>query len=231
MALSDPFFSPGDVLRRMQAIESQQRVSSRSLSGTTIKSGGILLKDDGTIRVEDQTGAIVLTVGKLPSGDYGLSATNAAGQSVELSTVAFGEVSDFIATSQTLNLSANTWGDLATVGPRVTNVEVGNSGRVRVQWGAGLSPGASNSGGLPSQLARMGIEVSGPTTIAPSTSRAAQIGYTAGGTASIAGNMSASFTTLFSGLTPGLYTFTCKYMTANANNGSAANRFLIVQPY
>lgn len=227
MALSDPFFSPGDVLRRMQAIESQQRVSSRSLSGTTIKSGGILLKDDGTIRVEDQTGAIVLTVGKLPSGDYGLSATNAAGQSVELSTIAFGEYPDFIATQETVNLSANTWGDLSVVGPRVASVEVGETGRARVQWGATLVTGASGT----SQLVRMGLEVSGPTSVSPSTSRAAQVGYTSSGTTTAGVTGSMSFTTVFTGLTPGLYTFTCKYMTAVTNNGQVYNRFLLVQPY
>jgi hypothetical protein len=226
VALSDPFFSPGDVMRRLSAIEAQQRVSTRSLSGTTIASGGILLKDDGTIRVVDPQGDVVLTIGKLPSGDYGLSATNSAGQSVDLSTIAFGEYSDFIPDQHTVNLSANTWGDLPTIGPRVQNVEVGNTGKVRVQWGATLVTGAGTN-----QLVRVGLDITGPTSVGPSTSRAAQAGHSSSGTTTAGITASMSFISVFTGLTPGLYTFTCKYMTAVTNNGQVYNRFLIVQPY
>ena len=107
--------------------------------------------------------------------------------------------SDTIATSEAT--ASTSYTDLATVGPTVTGVPIGVSGRAVVSVGAVV-------GLLTGGVAFMSFSISGATTAAADDTRA----YI------VADNLitiGASKQVTVSGLTPGLHTFTAKYRAVN----------------
>lgn len=122
--------------------------------------------------------------------------------------------SDLVETAQ--NRSSTSFGDLATVGPSVT---LEAEGRALVTVSARVQPNSNN-------VAVMSFEVSGASSLAPSTLRAV-----GGGAVSDAVDISASRTVLVENLNPGSHTFTAKYASINAANAFWSNRVITVQPF
>lgn len=104
--------------------------------------------------------------------------------------------------------------DLATVGPRIIDVLIPASGKATVTISAEISAPV---------IGKIGIAVTGATTIAANSARAlADYGSNPG--------LNASKVLLFEGLPPGgLCTFTCKYASDGANNAFFQSRELIVE--
>lgn len=121
-------------------------------------------------------------------------------------------VSDaFIATIQTT--TSTTYTDLTTVGPTQT-VTTGTSAFVIIR--SGLSNSASGNDCFVS------VDVSGASTVAASDAWAIQFRST-----SATNGLGAAVTHLFTGLTAGSNTFTCKFRVS-AGTGSFQNRTLTV---
>lgn len=102
------------------------------------------------------------------------------------------------------------FGDLATFGPQVTEVEVSESGKLLVFVACTFAPPAS---GFAS--GHMSFEVVGPETRAAQVATAVSVGYNAvnDGDLFIAMTKHESV----SGLTPGIYTVTAKYAAFDTN--------------
>lgn len=110
--------------------------------------------------------------------------------------------------------TSTTYTNLATVGPAVTNVEVGQSGRVLITLTSSLSHA---SGGI----CVMGYEFSGATTGSASDS------FALSGSSPAGLRMSATY--VQASLNPGMHTFTAKYRT-NGGTATFAGRNIIVLP-
>ncbi len=123
---------------------------------------------------------------------------------------------DSVATSETTTSTSYT--DLSTAGPAVT-VTTGTSALVFASaqlWNPALNA-----------VAFMGVAVSGDSTVAAADATSLQIDKSTADT--IAPSMTRPI--LFTGLTAGSNTFTCKYRTNNgANAANFKNRNIIVLP-
>lgn len=113
--------------------------------------------------------------------------------------------------------SSTSYTDLATVGPRVSDVRIPASGKAEVtisaQFAAAVAPLTAGS---------VGVEVSGGASIAPSSHRSL---FLIGNTAAL----NATRVVQFEGLPPGsLCTFTLKYLT-NGSSHEFANRDITVK--
>lgn len=124
-------------------------------------------------------------------------------------------VSAFVAASQTTASAAYT--DLATVGP-VVEVDIGASGKALVVVGCNMFHSAVNG------IVGMSFAVSDATVRAAGDNESLQ--FTS---ATAAAQFEASRTSLVTGLTPGLNTFTAKYYASGAN-GTFRRRNLVVIP-
>lgn len=124
--------------------------------------------------------------------------------------------------------SSTTFGDGTNAGPEVTDVVVSDLGLCLVLWGASIDAGPVASGQV---AGHMGIQVSGATSIAATTSRSASVGQavtvTGGGTLSHRAQarvMAADVLTL----DPGTHTITGRYASGVAGvNAAFTNRVII----
>lgn len=136
MALADPAFSQGDVMRRLAALEATVRevAAGRRLEAAQIGSGGVTIRG-GSLRVLDDDGSLIAQIGRLPDGGHGVAALNSSGELVTLSTLAFGLKSGFLGGST--DITSTSYADPPDgLGPDLTNVEVGTSRRAIVIVGA-----------------------------------------------------------------------------------------------
>ena len=110
--------------------------------------------------------------------------------------------------------------DLATVGPTVVDVPI-TTGRALVFAAADIQPTANENG-------FMNIEVSGATSVAPSSAQLAPQAYVVGWGAADQVPVSACRPILVTGLAVGLHTFTAKYTTSFGAAVTFRNRAVIV---
>lgn len=110
-----------------------------------------------------------------------------------------------VATAETTTSTSFT--DLATVGPRVSNIRIPASGKARVFISAQLVAVTA-----PLTAGSVGVEVSGATSIAPTSQRSLFL-------IASSGALNATKAVLFEGLPAGgLCTFTLKYLTNGSNH-------------
>ena len=123
---------------------------------------------------------------------------------------------DFIASQ--VDTSSTSWQDLG--GPSVT-VDIGPSGRAKVEWGAVMTT-------TPGEHASMSFQVSGATSQPPHGERSVQQ-QTDSGSAVV---VTQSAQTRVTGLNEGTHTFAARYTTfTSTGSGFWSNRYLIVTPY
>jgi hypothetical protein len=118
------------------------------------------------------------------------------------------------------------FGDLATVGPVLEDVYVGSSRRCLVTISAYIQVSQAS--------ARIGVQVSGSSTIAPATKHTAVNFLNAGTGASGITSARTFMLTAADGLNQGLNTFTAKYnvfLVGTGTGGNFGDRTLIVQPF
>lgn len=177
------------------------------------------------IQVDDDTGVPQIRLGELQSGGYGLEAIQ-GGTAVPLANLAYGIRAVSLTAGTFLGPIADTGGAFVngTGGPSVAGVTVGPSGRMLVTIGALISPDANTS-------AAIGYALSGAGTVAATGLTAASYANDIAGTI---GAASVSATSLLTGLTPGTYTVTAKYLVHDISGSGAGyfdNRFIVAQPY
>jgi hypothetical protein len=168
------------------------------------------------LEVYDTGGIVQLRVGELASSvGYGMEAVDSNGKLVTLLNLAFGMDADSLNAFE--STSSTTFTNLATTGPTVT-VDINTSGRALVIISANcLGPSGVTAG--------IGYAVSGATTVAATTARVLEGGF------STAWAMQSTAVFLQTGLNAGSNTFQCKYI---ANGGSASfgpYRGLTVMPF
>jgi hypothetical protein len=138
--------------------------------------------------------------------------------------------------------NSTSWGDLTGVGagPSVT-VRIGSSGRALCFWSCELGQSLSSaSGGVltwqTKNTPHVGVQVSGASTVAPDDLNALNVNleHPSPGSANAAQSLlwvQASVFHLFTGLTPGLTTFTMKYrhdgMTPAAHSAFGAREIAV----
>lgn len=221
MAISDPFFSQGDIMRRLKALEDKLNQNSRSLEGSAIGNGGLTIYRGGSIVVLDDDDNVVMRLGRLTSGDYGLEAVDGSGNTISMSTLGFGLKTDTQSTGIFANNGAN-FGDYAGgSGPTVSGVVIGNTGRAIIRLSANLlAPGG--------EVGMMGCEISGPTNRGATGNTALQFGSLGiAGTSVLGGTCTFEF--VASGLLPGSYTFQAKYQDSSGDV-AFTDRTITVQP-
>lgn len=183
---------------------------------TRIRFGSIEASDiiirGGSLKITDDAGDTVVHVGKLPDGSYGLAAIE-AGKLVKLSTLAFGIRAATVQAQQ--GTASQAWTNLATIGPRV-NVTIGTSGRCVALPSCQMLTG--DRGG------KMGVEVTGATTIDPQQSGFVMLDAAGAG-------INAAHAILLTGLNPGVHTLTAKYAALSPSEVSFSDRNLIAIPF
>lgn len=110
---------------------------------------------------------------------------------------------------------STTYVDLATPGPQVT-IETGTRAIVFLAASIRSTP----------QLARMSIEISGATNLAPTVDYA--LNFQSPGFSGV--DFQTANYVVFQGLTPGINTFTCKYLVT-AGAGVFSRRRIVVLPF
>lgn len=181
---------------------------------------------DGTIglRIADLFGDTKVLVGQLdPAGgfdseNYGLAATNALGQLVKLSTLAFGVAGD--QTGGSVSTSSTSFQDLGT-GPEVADVVIGSLGRCIVAISCEFNYGGANAGGI------MGFEISGATSVAATVADSLESSIS-----NVTNVLDRKTVLAFvEGLNAGAHTFSARYRSTNGVSCSFAFRSLLVIPY
>lgn len=176
--------------------------------------------------VNDQNWVTLVSVGRLPDGSYGLAAVNSLGQLVKLDTICFGQKAAYDTSADATSSTSY----VGLGGPTVSDVLIGDTGRCKVTIGCQMdyATGAGvNAGG------GMSFDVSGATTRSASNewSLVDYINSNAD-PAGFQRIFRASYTHLFTDLTPGLHTFTAQYRSlVTAKSVSFADRTLIVEPF
>lgn len=127
--------------------------------------------------------------------------------------------------------TSTTFTDLATVGPVVPNVLIGNSGRCLVFLTSLIQENSANQ----ARGGTMAFAISGATTRAASFNDSLRAQHTDDGVISAgfsSNNLSAQFTAacIVTGLTAGLNTFTAKYLSGDGSTVQFGSRTLIVFP-
>jgi hypothetical protein len=217
------------LLRRLADLERQVKelAAARRLEAATIGAGGITIKG-GALRVLDDSGDLVVQLGRLDSGRYGLAAVDLTGETVELNTLAFGQQSASVVTQQGTTSTGYT--DLATTGPTVPGVAIGTSGRCLVIVTCLFDYAGTNAqaGGY------MSYDITGATAVPAGDGTAVKsVHYVTAstGTASWIGGGRYSAVSLVSGLNPGDHTFTAKYKSISGTlNCNFGDRVLTVLP-
>jgi hypothetical protein len=113
--------------------------------------------------------------------------------------------------------TSTSYTDLATIGPRISNVRIPASGKASVTIGAQFVAVTA-----PLTAGSVGVEVSGSTSIAPSSQKSL---FLIGNTAALNASKKVLFDSLPVG---GLCTFTLKYLT-NGSNHEFSNRDITVE--
>lgn len=143
----------------------------------------------------------------------------------------FGLRADVVATVE--STTSGTYTDLATVGPTVTDVRIGATGRCLVLIAAQIREVSTDW----SRGGAMSFAVSGASTVAADSARRLQLGNSDDGiivAGASSNNLYGRVATaeLLEGLNPGLHTFTAKYLAMPAGvTVQFAHRSLIVLPY
>lgn len=231
-----------ELKRRVDTLSTAANIRNAAISagGTlTIQEGALIVTDaDGDIivkvgllagglhgvEISDNDGNIQERLGELSSGGYGLEQVGADGTTVPLNNLAYGLKAVSFSSGSFLSI-ADTSGAFVSGsgGPALSGVVVGPSGRMLVTVGALISPDANVEGTI-------GYALSGASTVAASGLRGAS--FFTFGTTVAAGSVSS--TSLQTGLTPGTYTVTAKYLVHDiSGSGSCSydNRFIIAQPF
>lgn len=118
------------------------------------------------------------------------------------------------------SVSSVAYTDMATVGPRIMNVPIA-TGRALVFCAADMQP-------TPNDLGYMNVEVSGATSVSPSSAALDPQAYIVGWGPADMVPVSATRPILVTGLNVGYHTFTAKYRTGFAVGVTIRNRSLIV---
>lgn len=231
-----------DLKRRVDTLSTAANIRNAAISpgGTLTIQEGALVVTDATgdviarlglldaglhgLEISDNSGAIQLRLGELASGGYGLEQVGADGTQVPMLNLAYG-VKAVSLSSGTFLTIADTAGAFVSGsgGPAVSGVVVGPSGRMLITVGALISPDANVEGTI-------GYALSGASTVAATGLHGAS--FFTFGTTVAAGSVSS--TSLQTGLTPGTYTVTAKYLVHDiSGSGSCGfdNRFIIAQPF
>ncbi|MEU1240032.1 hypothetical protein ABZ388_06705 [Micromonospora parva] len=240
------------LMRRLTDLERQVRElqAGRRLEAATIGAGGLTVAG-GTIRILDPSGGLVelgssglrsvdpqgnetLRVGQLTDTRYGLSAPGEGGAMIELAELGLrirdnsGAVSAEYGVARSVTTGAyemtdsSIWGDLTTVGPVVSNVRIGSSGRCLVFITSTIILLTTSGGG------EMAYEISGATTVPTGDSPPALAYYGPAGSGPTSTRL-----VLQEGLNPGFHTFTAKYraeMDGPTGLGRFGGRNLTVLP-
>lgn len=223
---------------RGAATSANLRTGMAKIGAKVVEIAGRLDITSGTLNVFDDQNSKKVEIGLLSDGSYGLAAVDANGKLVKLSSLAFGPKAEYLEGRG--RCATTNWGDLSTisgqadpqVGPVVSNVVIGDTGKCLVTLSCDMFYGAQEalSGGY------MGFEISGATTRTPQFKDA--LGrlesHTVSGveTGTFSATDRRSFTTLVEGLTPGVHTFTAKYArNDNSYTLDFGYRTLIVQPF
>jgi hypothetical protein len=184
---------------------------------------GKVTGDQIGMRVADLFGETKVLVGQLDaaggfdSENYGLAASNALGQLVKLSTLAFGLAADD--TGGSVNTAATTFQDLGG-GPEVTAV-IGSLGRCLVFITCEFNYGGANAGGI------MGFDISGATTVAATIADSCESSIS-----NVTNVLDRKTVIAFvDGLNVGEHTFSARYRSVNGVSCSFAFRSLVVLPY
>lgn len=214
--------SRGDLMRRLHRIERQiqELQAGRRLEAAHIGEGGLRIRG-GLLRVQDTVGDDMFRAGGDPGKVFirqdllsplavAIFADRADAQTVD--------VSEFIDT--------DTYDDIATVGPIVSDVEV-LTGKMIVAPSASIGV-AANTSNLFSAEAYMSYEISGPTIVPPSDERAARATLITDQGMQIIVRTGGTF--VHRDLEPGVYQVRAKYRTATGdeNHATANDRTLTV---
>lgn len=182
------------LIRRIEALERNGRLGTSSIR-------------EGTLEVQDSTGAARVRLGVLPSGLYGLQIISDLGGGVFVDNDIIG--STYNADEQEDNASGtrttNTYGDLsgAPVGP-ACSIPVSSRGKVLVVAGAKITHFNTLS-----TDGHVGFELSGANTLAAADTRAANLLVTVAANATIAATVAT--VRLLTGLNAGITVFTSRY--------------------
>lgn len=231
-----------DLERRVESLSHAAPLRNSSISGggnLTVDGGAIVVLDGSGveiirmgdlggglhgIQIDDDTGVSQIRLGELASGGYGLEQIGTDGTEVPMSNLAYGARAASFSSGSFLTI-ADTGGAFVagTGGPTVTGIVVGPSGRMLVSVGALISPDANTEGTI-------AYQISGAGSVSPSGLFGASF-FTLGTTVA-AGSVSS--TALRTGLTPGTYTLTARYLVHDlSGSGSCGfdNRFIVAQPF
>ena len=200
----------------------------------SVQGGGNIVVQEGSLDILNAAGVTQVESGLLSDGTYGLAAVNDLGQLVPLSRLAFGMKADTIGLTESTTNTSN-FTDLPTLGPQVTDVGVGGSGRMIVIVSCRIDIGGS--GTIWGYGGHMSFEVvnqaTGAVAVSAQQSRSAEQ-WILQSSATFQCRTSPTRVIFISGLSAGLYTVTAKYLsagTAGANHSEFANRNLLVLPY
>jgi hypothetical protein len=188
-----------EVERRLRGLETAPRLGNAAIH-------------DGALEVLSTADrATVLRAGILPDGNVGLASYDPV-SGAEISRVGQPWVSAFIATAETTTArTQNTWLDLSTSGPSIT-VEVTDSGKVLLFFGADCIPGTN---GTTSQLSFL-IDGAAQSAAEESARR-----LFVSNAASVFNSVSLSRHFLVTGLTPGDHTFALRYQFSETSSGGS----------
>jgi len=220
------------LIRRIEDLERRVRegFAARTLEASSIGAGGlqvinegsIIVKDGGTVRVEDASGGRAVTLGLLSDSSFGMSVNDPiSGAELPLSQIAFG----LTAVSDTAAVAGGTKAIWTADG--LTATFTCATGRAIVIVGATIAMGTPT--GVDIAQAYYGYSLAGPTPLAQSINRAV---HTEFGSFVFQGTSMQVHT----GLTAGTYTIAGYTMrTTTGSNAvptvSTGNRSLIVLPY
>lgn len=203
-------FSQADIMRRLERMESELRQirTARNLQSASIGSGGLRIHSGGGIVVEGADGqGDVFRVNSDPVELF-LRPELIADLSAQVFAARI--FTDFVQTQETTTSSLYT--DLSTVGPRVTNVNISESGKA-VVWIAALVEANTTTGGT-AVSADMGFEVSGATSRAAGSLGQFLTQANFDQTEDTSNTARMGVTAVVTDLNPGLHNFTAKYRRA-----------------
>ena len=181
----------------------------------TIRVGGTDLTDipilglgqGTTLRVGDVVGLMLVGSSWAIMGQLVIPGTTQAARAISVPSA--NTYSASTAAFETRDTS--TWGDLATVGPIVDDVQIGPSGRCLVYITSTIVMLVTAGGG------EMAYEISGATTVGTGDTPPALSYYGPAGSGPTSTRL-----VLQEGLTPGIHTFTAKYSAPDFSAGGSA---------
>jgi len=222
------------LIRRIEDLERTVRegFAARTLESSSIGAGGlqvvnqgsIIVKDGGTVRVEDASGGRAVTLGLLSDSSFGMSVNDPiSGTELPLSRLAFG-LAGASASGTLAHGTKGVWNTDPSVSVTVTT----STGKLLVEVGAELTLG--NPTGTDLLSAYYGFSIAGPTNVAANTTDAVRSSF---GSFPYRGSKQ----TLVTGLAPGSYVVTGAYMATTSGSNAlptqvdTSGRSLVVFPY